>query len=102
MIKRKPNQPLVPTANIARVYFVVKEVKARDSERWLSPPEIAKLASVNVETVKKHVRLLSQAKIFEKVEFVQFLYRLADDAHTIEYTRELEEANKALNGYYSS
>ena len=102
MPKRKAHQPLVPTVHIAKVYSVVKEIKAKDPKRWLSAPEIAELASVNAETVKRHVRLLSKAKIFEKVEFVQYLYRLADDAHTIEYTSELEEANSALNRYYSS
>jgi NADH/NAD ratio-sensing transcriptional regulator Rex len=102
MIKKRENQPLIPTAYIARVYSVVKEMKAKDPKRWLSAPEIAELASVNVETVRRHVRLLSKAKVFEKAEFVQFLYRLADDAHTIIYTRELEEANSVLNRYYSS
>jgi DNA-binding IscR family transcriptional regulator len=102
MSKRKAHQPLIPTAYIARVYFVVKEMKAKEPKRWLLAPEIAELASINAETVKRHVRLLSKAKIFEKVEFVQYLYRLADDAHTIEYTRELEEVNLVLDQYYSS
>ncbi len=102
MTKRKVHQPLIPTANIARVYSVVKQMKAKDPLRWLSLAEIAELASVNVGTAQRHVRLLSKAKIFERVELVQFLYRLADDAHTIEYTSELEEANSALNRYYSS
>ncbi|PSB27946.1 hypothetical protein [Chlorogloea sp. CCALA 695] len=100
MPKRKAHQPLIPTAHIARVYAAVKEMKAKDPKRWLSAPEIAELASVNVETVKRHVRLLSKAKIFDKVELIHFLYRLSDDAHTIEYTSELEEANLVLDHHY--
>ena len=61
----------------ARVYAAVKEMEAKDPKRWLSAPEIAELASVNIETVRRHVRLLTKAKIFEKVELIHFLYRLS-------------------------
>jgi predicted transcriptional regulator len=83
----------MPTPHIVKVYLAVKESKG-----WLSSDQIAKSTEVDVDTVRRQVRLLSKLGIFEKAElFPSYLYKLSDNAKHIEYTAELEKAREILN-----
>lgn len=93
MTKKNLRHLQMPTPHIVKVYIAIKE-----SKDWLSANQIANLTGVSVDTVRRQLRELTKLGIFEKAEFFpEYLYKLSDNARSVEYTAELERAREIMN-----